>query len=106
MHDMLVRVSRTFAQGAIGAFLLTYATPLFKVARDFASLGPGDNLPATPDLNFFRNMLLALFAGGVIACVSLAHNLINDYLGAGNNLPALGKPVDRAIGDAALGEKP
>ena len=106
MHDLLIRVWRTFLQGAVGAFLLTYAKPLFDLARDFASLGPGDNLPPTPDLNFWRNLLLACFAGGVIALVSLAHNAINDYLGWGNRTALFGKPTDRAIGDAAMGERP
>jgi hypothetical protein len=102
--DLLNRVGRTFGQGALGVFALTYAKPLFDLMRSFASLGPGDQLPKYPDLTFWRNMLLALFAGGIIALFSLIHNWINDYLGFGGTKPILGKPVDRALGDQALGE--
>lgn len=83
MKDWLARVLRTFVQGAVGVFLLTYSATLFKLAQDFASLGPGDELPPLPDLNFVRNMLLALFAGGVIACASLVWNGIEEWSGRG-----------------------
>jgi len=83
MRDWIARVVRTFIQGAVGVFVLTYSATIFKLLRDFASLGPGDNLPPVPDLNFFRNMLLALAAGGVIACGSLIWNGIEELVGKG-----------------------
>lgn len=83
LKDWLARVLRTFVQGAIGVFVLTYSATIFKLAQDFSSLGPGDELPPLPDLNFLRNMLLALFAGGVIACFSLLWNGLEELTGTG-----------------------
>jgi hypothetical protein len=39
-----------------------------------------------------------------VAIGSLVHNLLNDYAGIAKGTPVIGKPVDRAIGDQALGE--
>lgn len=103
--DMLNRVWRTFAQGALGVFGLTYIGPLFDLVQSFVSLGPGDTLPQV-DLTFWRNALLAIVAGGAAAVISLVWNWINDYLGYGTNNTVTGKPLDTAIGDAVLGETP
>ena len=96
MKDWLARAVRTFAQGALGIFVLMYSATLFKLLRDFASVGPGDNLPAVPDLNFFRNLVVACFAGGLIALVSLIHNGIEEWLGKGILKPA-SPPAPKAV---------
>lgn len=83
MKDWAARVLRTFVQGAVGAFLLLYSGTIFDLVRSFASLGPGDNLPAFPDMNFFRNMLFAMAAAGVIASVSLLWNGLEAWSGKG-----------------------
>lgn len=98
--DGLKRSTRTFLQGAVGVFALTYAKPLFDLARDVASIGPGDQLPVFPDLTFFRNLFLACFSGGVIATVALAQNWLEEIPG----VPALLKPKDRSVGDKVLHE--
>lgn len=102
--DLWNRVWRTFLQGALGVFALTYFGPFWDLAQSFVSLGPGDELP-TVDLTFWRNMLLAVIAGGAAALISLAHNAINDYLKKGGTSFVLGKPVDTAVGDQVLGER-
>ena len=43
--DLWNRVWRTFLQGALGVFALTYFGPLFDLVQSFVSLGPGDQLP-------------------------------------------------------------
>lgn len=88
MKDWIARVIRTFVQGAIGIFILTYSATIFKLVKDFASLGPGDQLPVVPDMNFLRNMLFACAAGGVIACGSLIWNAIENWTGKGILKPA------------------
>jgi hypothetical protein len=102
--DLWNRVWRTFVQGALAVFVITWIKPLFELARSFVSLGPGDNLPPMPDLTFWRNLLLAVFFGGVAALVALFWNWANDYLGIGGTKPILGKPIDTALGDRQLGE--
>lgn len=102
--DLWSRVWRTFAQGAAGVFVATYFGPLMDLMRAFTSLGPGDNLPEI-ELTLWRNALLAVIAGGFVAVAALLHNWVNDYLGRGNDLPLIGKPIDRAVGDARLGER-
>lgn len=96
MRDWVARVLRTFIQGAVGSFFLLYSTTLFKLVRDFASLGPGDNLPELPDMNFFRNMLFAMAAGGVIASMSLLWNGIEQWIGKGILKPE-SPPTPKAV---------
>ena len=105
LHDLLVRVARTFVQGALGIFIATYIGPVMQLLQDVVNAGAGGDMPEI-DLSFWRNALLAIVAGGMIAVVSLVHNLINDYLNKGNDLPMIGKPADRAIGDQVLGDQP
>lgn len=88
MRDWIARIVRTFIQGAVGSFVLLYSATVFKIVRSFASLGPGDELPPVPDMNFFRNMLFAMAAGGVIASVSFGWNGIEAWLGKGILKPA------------------
>lgn len=88
LPDWVARVIRTFVQGAVGVFILTWSATLFNLLRDFTSLGPGDHLPPVPDLTFWRNMFLSLFAGGIIACASLVWNAIENYTGKGLLKPA------------------
>ena len=83
MKDWVARVIRTFIQGGVMVFIFTYFPTLFNILKDFSSLGPGDELPPVPDLNFFRNMLFAIAAGGAIACGSLIWNGIEAWIGKG-----------------------
>lgn len=88
LPDWAARVIRTFIQGAVGVFVLTWSATIFNLMKDFASIGPGDHLPAVPDLTFWRNLLISLFAGGVIACGSLLWNGVEQWIGKGILKPA------------------
>lgn len=79
MKDTLNRVRRTFIQGALGIFVATYIGPVMAFLQGIVNAGNGGAMPEI-DLTFWRNAVLAIVAGGVIAVVSLIHNLINDYL--------------------------
>lgn len=80
LKDTINRVRRAFIQGALGIFVATYIGPLMTMLTGVVNVGNGNPMPEI-DLTFWRNALLAVVAGGVIAVVSLAHNAINDYLG-------------------------
>lgn len=96
MKDWVARILRTFIQGAVGSFVILYSATVFKLVRDFASLGPGDNLPPVPDMNFWRNMFFAMAAGGVIACGSLVWNGLEAWTGKGILKPA-SPPASKSV---------
>ena len=79
-NDTANRVRRTFIQGATGVFLITYVGPLMTLLTSLTRIAPGEQLPDV-DLTFWRNAVVAIFAGGVIAVVSLIQNMLNTWLG-------------------------
>jgi hypothetical protein len=97
--DGAKRAGRTWVQGAIGFFFLTYLAPLMALLNDIATAG-GDNGVIDWSLTFWSNALLACAAGGFIALIALAQNWLEDA----GMIPTLGKPTDRKVGDAAMGE--
>lgn len=101
--DLWNRTWRTFLQGALAVFIITWIGPLWDLVQSFVSLGPGDQLPHV-DLNIWRNMLFAVVAGGAAGVIAAFWNWGNDYLGIGGTKPIIGKPVDTATGDQVLGE--
>jgi hypothetical protein len=104
LRDLLTRVGRTFLQGAVPVFLVTAVGPLRDVYYDLLNVAAGHGTVPEAHVDALRSVLVAVVAGGLVALGSLVHNWINDYLKLGNAIPVIGKPVDRAIGDQALGE--
>ena len=103
--DLLIRVWRTFLQGAIPVFIVTAVGPIRDIFYDIMNVASGHGTVPEPHVDALRAALVAVVAGGLVALGSLVHNWLNDYLGIGNRSALTGKPVDRAIGDAALGER-
>lgn len=104
-HDFWTRIWRTFLQGAVPVFVVLAIGPFRDLYYDLINIASGHGTVPEAHIDALRSALIAVVAGGLAALGSLVHNWINDYLGKGNGLPLIGKPVDRAIGDAALGEK-
>jgi hypothetical protein len=104
-HDLLNRVARTFLQAAVPVFLVTAIGPLRDVFYDLVNAGSGGGRIEPAHVDALRSALFAVVAAGIVALGSLVHNLLNDYANIGNKTPIIGKPVDRTVGDAALGEK-
>jgi hypothetical protein len=105
LHDLLVRVVRTFLQAAIPVFLVTAWQPLQAIINDLMNAGSGGGSIPEAHVDALRSALIAVVIAGVVAIGSLIHNLLNDYAGIATNTPLIGKPVDRAIGDAQMGEQ-
>ena len=102
LKDMLIRVARTFAQAAIPVFLVTAVGPIQRLWADLINKASGTGNLDTGNVDALRAALVTVIAAGVVACVSLLWNVLNDYLKIGNNWGPVGKPSDTEIGDKVL----
>ena len=75
MNDTLIRAARTFFQGFVGVLVLCAVGPLNELVTGVVS---GDGYDAKIDLNLWRNIALACIAGGVIALIAFAQNMLED----------------------------
>ncbi len=91
-NDPIRRAVRTFAQGALGIFIL-FAVPALNDL--VTSVGSGG--VAVIDVPFWRNVGIAAIAGGIISLISFAQNFTEDHVPA---FPALLK------GKASSGANP
>lgn len=76
MNDIAKRVLRTFAQGFVGILVLL-ALPMFNGLIS-AAAGGGE---IAVDLNVWRTILFVAIAGGAVAVIALAQNLLEDKAG-------------------------
>jgi hypothetical protein len=70
MNETLKRAARTFAQGFIGILM---AVPALQNLIQDAGDGQID-----VDLNFWRAVIIAAIAGGVVSLISFAQNLLEE----------------------------
>jgi len=75
MSDKARRALRTFAQGFLGVLVIMAVPALQNLIQDAAD-GQVDI-----DLNFWRAVVVAAIAGGVIALISYGQNLFEDKTG-------------------------
>lgn len=78
MPDAVKRAIRSFVQGFIGVFALAAVPVLNEIVTSAVS---GDGSHITVDLNLWRNILLAGFAGGAVMLVAYVQNAIEDKSG-------------------------
>jgi len=102
LKSLLTRVFRTFLQTAIPVFLITALGPLQDIWADLINWASGTGNFHTENVDALRAALVSVFAAGVVACVSLIWNVLNDYLKIGNNWGIVGKPADTEIGQKVL----
>lgn len=81
--DALRRAARTFGQAFVGVLALTAIPVLRDIVQ--AAVGGGE---IKIDLNAWQNIALAALAGGFIALISWAQNMLEDK----GKLPAVLKP--------------
>jgi hypothetical protein len=72
MNETLKRAARTFAQGFIGILILMAVPALQNLIQD---AGDGQ---IDVDLNFWRAVIIAAIAGGVVSLISFAQNLLEE----------------------------
>lgn len=99
---ILMRVARTFMQAAIPVFLVTAVGPLQRLWADAVNWASGTGNLDTANVDALRAALVTVIAAGIVACVSLAWNVINTYFRIGNNWKILGQPEDTMIGAKVL----
>jgi hypothetical protein len=90
MKDTFDRTARTFAQAFAGVWVIQVMT-----------LVPAADGLVLPDVNWLERVFWSGVFAGVVAVMTLLHNLGEDK----KVIPTLLKPTDREIGDAVMGEK-